>query len=200
MTTLDDPPAQAQAGESARRHLPGEEGLWVFILGDMLVFALFFGTIMVTRGQQPDVFASSQESLHPWLAMTNTLLLLIGSYLAARGVRRVRTGEGAASPFFWATLVCGLGFAAIKATEYVLLVEEGHTAGENDFFMYYFVFTGIHLAHLVIGVALMVTVALVCRVPSQAPGRIRLVECAGVYWHMVDLLWLVLFPLLYLVR
>lgn len=189
---------------SAVRQIPGEEGLWVFLLGDMLIFALFFGTIVVTRGQQPDVFRAAQHELHPWLGIVNTMLLLTGSILVVHGVRAVRNGTGRAAALFGGALVCGLGFAAVKVAEYTALVREGHTAGTNDFFMYYFVFTGIHLAHLVIGLvllAVLVRVGLSARPGETASeGRMRLVECAGCYWHMVDLLWLVLFPLLYLVR
>jgi len=194
----DDP------GPTPGRRIPGEEGLWVFLLGDMVVFALFFGTLVVTHAQQPDVFAAGQRELHPWLGLTNTMLLLTGSILVVHGVRAVRAASGRAAPLFGGALLCGLGFAAVKVCEYTLLVRDGYSAGSSDFFMYYFVFTGIHLAHLTIGVILM---AVLVRVgvrsrPGEVPcaGRVRLVECGGCYWHMVDLLWLVLFPLLYLVR
>jgi len=195
--------APAQADRPARR-IPGEEGLWVFLLGDMGIFALFFGTVVVTRADQPDVFHAGQQTLHPWLGIANTLLLLTGSILVVYGVRAIRAATGAAGGFFAGALVCGLGFAAVKAVEYTLLVREGHTAGTDDFYMYYFVFTGIHLAHLAIG---LVFLAFLIRVGLRSPAgelpssaRVRLVECGGCYWHMVDLLWLVLFPLLYLVR
>lgn len=186
------------------RRIPGEEGLWVFLLGDMCIFALFFGTLVVTRADQPDVFHAGQQTLHPWLGITNTLLLLTGSILVVYGVRAIRGATGTAARFFTGALVCGLGFAAVKAVEYTLLMREGHTGGTDDFYMYYFVFTGIHLAHLVIGLILLgFLIRLGMRSPAgqlPAASRVRFVECGGCYWHMVDLLWLVLFPLLYLVR
>jgi nitric oxide reductase NorE protein len=202
-TDITEPAPTAHAGAEPRRRetrVPGEEGLWVFILGDMTVFALFFGTIVVTRGQQTEVFRSSQHELHASLGIANTLLLLTGSLLVVRGMRALRAGTGRAPQLFAATLVCAIGFASVKATEYVLLVREGHTATDNDFFMYYFVFTGIHLAHLVIGAVIMVLLTLVARKPGLKPSQVSFAECGAVYWHMVDLLWLVLFPLLYLVR
>jgi len=201
---LVDEAAVARTPGATGRRIPGEEGLWVFLLGDMVIFALFFGTLVVTRAQQPEVFHAGQEQLHPWLGLANTMLLLTGSILVVHGVRRVRSGGERAAALFGGALICGLGFAAVKVCEYTLLVGGGYTAGTSDYFMYYFVFTGIHLAHLAIGVILM---AVLVRVglhhrPGEVPsaGRIRLVECGGCYWHMVDLLWLVLFPLLYLVR
>lgn len=191
MAVLTTPEASA-----TERHVPGEEGLWVFLLGDLTIFTLFFGTVIVERSKQPAVFRAAQADLHAPLAVANTLLLLVGSYLVVRGVAAVRA-DRAAAPYFAGTIACGLGFVAIKAVEYTLLLNAGHTPGSNDFVMYYFVFTGIHLAHLIIGVVLMGVLTVLAR--RRTPS-IRFTEIAGCYWHMVDLLWLVLFPLLYLVR
>lgn len=182
------------------RRVPGEEGLWVFILGDMAIFALFFGTILVTRGEDPGGFAAGQHELHPWLGIVNTGLLLTGSLFVIHGLRRLGDGSAAAVRLFSLTLVCALGFAAIKATEYTLLVDEGLTPATSDFYMYYFVFTGIHLAHLMIGAVVVVVLLRIALLPEVTPGRRRFAECGAIYWHMVDLLWLVLFPLLYLIR
>ncbi|WP_202033259.1 cytochrome c oxidase subunit 3 [Nocardioides sp. WS12] len=193
-----DPAAAPESGRPKR--IPGEEGLWVFILGDMAVFALFFGTILVTRGEDPGMFAAAQHELHPVFGIINTALLLTGSLFVIRGLRRLGDGTAASSRLFALTLVCALGFAAIKATEYTLLVQEGYSGGSNDFFMYYFVFTGIHLAHLVIGAIIMIFMVRTARRVQVSAGQRKFAECGAIYWHMVDLLWLVLFPLLYLIR
>jgi len=181
------------------RHLPGEAGLWVFILGDMVMFAVFFGVILVTRGQHPQVFRAGQQHLHVGLAVVNTILLLTGSWLVAKGMRSLVLGGGS-SRLFLGALGCAFGFAAVKVVEYADLVGAGLTPATNDFFMYYFVFTGIHLAHLLIGAVLLTCMTVVARRPEQSAGSRTFAECGGVYWHMVDMLWLVLFPLLYLVR
>lgn len=191
---------RAGSTEQHVRRIPGEEGIWVFVLGDMAVFALFFGTILVMRGEQSAMFAHSQHTLHPVLGMANTLLLLTGSLLVARGLNCMRSGSTRASRLFAGGFLCALAFAAVKSCEYALLVGEGYTGGTNDFFMYYFVFTGIHLAHLVIGAVILLVLAVQSRRPRRQPRQIRAAECGACYWHMVDLLWLVLFPLLYLVR
>lgn len=180
--------------------MPGEEGLWVFVLGDMCIFGLFFGTLMVTLVKDPAMYAAAQDHLHPGLGILNTVLLLTGSLLVVRGLRRLGDGTPVAARLFTAALACAVGFAAVKVTEYSLLVHAGYTGGTNDFFMYYFVFTGIHLAHLAIGAAVMLFLVRTARLPSLSERRVLAAECGGIYWHMVDLLWLVLFPLLYLVR
>lgn len=192
--------AQVRAEVRPReRHIPGEAGLWVFILGDMSIFALFFATILFTRGQSLEVFRASQQELHPPLALINTVLLLIGSLFVVRGVSMAREGAKAAPRYFLATVACALGFTIVKAVEYSLLARAGHTPVSNTFFTYYFGFTGIHLAHVLIGAVLMAILAAVTRRRPTA-GRIRLIEACACYWHMVDALWLLLFPLLYLVR
>lgn len=194
------PGAPPAAGRPDGRRIPGEEGLWVFILGDMAVFALFFGTILVTRAQDPAMFASAQHHLHPWLGIANTSLLLTGSLFVVHAVRRLGDGTPASARLFALTLGCALGFVAIKVTEYTMLVGDGHTGATNDFFMYYFVFTGIHLAHLVIGTLIVAFLIRVAAHPAPSAGQRAFVECGAIYWHMVDLLWLALFPLLYLIR
>ena len=191
-----------QSDQPARppTRIPGEEGLWVFVLGDMTIFGLFFGTIMVTLAKDPAAYAASQDHLHPVLGILNTVLLLTGSLLVVRGLRRLGDGSPVAARLFTDAFACAVGFAAVKATEYSLLAHAGFTPGTDDFFMYYFVFTGIHLAHLVIGAAVMVFLVRTARLPDLSERRGLAAECGGIYWHMVDLLWLVLFPLLYLVR
>jgi nitric oxide reductase NorE protein len=179
------------------KHIPGESGLWVFLFGDMIMFSVFFGFVAVLHGRHPAMFRASQQALHPGLGLLNTLLLLTASALVVRGLRHVRTGRPART-LPWA-LLCALGFAAIKGSEYALVIRAGHTPSSNDFFMYYFVFTGIHLAHLTIGLGALTVLVVLSRRPALGPGKLLLAEGAAAYWHMVDLLWLLLFPLFYLV-
>jgi nitric oxide reductase NorE protein len=189
-------PAEAAAVRH-HRHVPGEAGLWVFLLGDMIMFSVFFGFVAVLHGLHPAMFRASQQALHPSLGLVNTLLLLTASALVVRGLRRLRSGQSARTlPL---ALGCALGFAAVKAVEYAWVIRAGHTPDSNEFFMYYFVFTGIHLAHLTIGLGALTALILLSRRPVLGPGSLKVAEGAAAYWHMVDLLWLVLFPLFYLV-
>lgn len=194
------PPPQLSDPDEREKHIPGEAGLWVFIIGDMLMFGVFFGVIEVLRAQHPEVVRAGQDELHVSLAVINTILLLTGSWLVARAVRGLKRYGQASPALFVGALACALGFAFVKSLEYVALVDAGKTPQADDFFMYYFIFTGIHLAHLVIGVVLLLCLALIVRRPALTPGQVSFVEGGGVYWHLVDMLWLVLFPVLYLVR
>jgi nitric oxide reductase NorE protein len=188
-----------------QRHLPGEEGTWVFILGDMTVFAVFFATYLYYRGQQRALFIESQHSLVQGYGVTNTLLLLTSSLCVVLGMKAVRrrlAGEPtrAAPWLFGGALACGLGFSVMKFVEYGQKLAAGITPATNDFFMYYFILTGLHFFHLILGMGVLVFLIRAGRQASMSARQFAFVEGGACFWHMVDLLWIVLFPLLYLVK
>lgn len=183
----------------ARGHIPGEAGLWVFLLLDLVVFSVFFGTIVMLRADSPESFASGRDELHQGLALAATVLLLSGSLLVVRAVHAMRRGDDPATArlLAWAA-GAGVGFVAVKATEYADLLSAGYGLRTDDFFLAYFAFTGVHLVHVVLGTG--VLLLLRRHVTSRPADSVRhgLVEGGACYWHMVDLLWLILLPLLYL--
>jgi nitric oxide reductase NorE protein len=188
------------AAERAPTQPLGEAGIWVFVIGDMTVFALFFAVLMYTRGHEPAVFLSGRRSLSRDLGVVNTLLLLTSSLLVAAGLRGTRQpgpARGRALPFLGA-LGCGICFVAVKVVEWSRELRAGHTPGTNDFYQYYFMYTGIHLLHVFIGMVLLVRMALASRTAAFGQRERRLAETGAVFWHMVDLLWLMLFALFYL--
>ncbi len=183
------------------RKVPGEEGIWVFVLGDMTVFGLFFATFMYSRGENPAVFARDHADLHVALGVVNTVLLLSSSLLVVLAVQRVLAGRHAdAWRLIAAALGCGVGFVAVKAVEWTQLFAARKGVGSGEFFSYYFVFTGIHLLHVLIGLAVLSRLIVVIRQAEFTDKQARLCETGGIFWHMVDLLWVVLFALFYLVR
>ena len=136
------------------RRVPGEAGIWVFVLGDMTVFALFFATFMYSRGKNHAVFARDHTELHVALGTLNTVLLLSSSLLVALAVQRVLAGRHAGAwRLIAAALCCGAGFVAVKAIEWTQLFAARKGVGSGEFFSYYFMFTGIHLLHVLIGLA-----------------------------------------------
>ncbi len=190
---------QGVARARPEKMLPGEEGVWILVLGDMIVFGLFFITYLYYRAQETDLFNHAQALLNLHFGVINTLLLLTSSWFVVMGVEAVREGcNRRAKAFLRAAFLCGAGFCAIKAIEYTEKFQEGVTLVTNDFFMYYFMYTGIHLLHVVIGLG--VLLFLMQKTDGAAPQDARLFECGATFWHMVDLLWIMLFPLLYLVR
>ena len=182
-----------------RPHVPGEAGVWVMIFGDMIIFGLFFAIFTYDRASSREVFARSQQTLSTAIGLVNTVLLLASSLFVVVGVRTVRSGKAGCAPrFFLLALLCGLGFAVDKVLEYSDKLGAGITPMTNKFYMYYYIFTGIHALHLVIGMCVLVFLWRITRKTSRPP-KITLVEGCASYWYLVDLLWIVLFPLLYLI-
>jgi nitric oxide reductase NorE protein len=181
--------------------MPGEEGVWILIFGDVMVFSLFFLTFLYYRGQQIPLFHASQLQLNRGCGALNTVFMLSSSWLVATGVQAAREGRPRAPPIcFLLACGCGIGFAVVKCIEYGDKVRAGITLNTNEFYMFYFMLTGIHFVHVLIG---MVVLLLLTR--STWSGRhdqktIRNLESGASFWHLVDLLWIVLFPLLYLVK
>lgn len=191
-------PAGALPSVPPKAKVPGEIGIWLFVAGDLLVFAVFF--ILIAKGQkeQAEVFARSRAKLDVWIGVLNTLLLLSASWFVATGVERCRSGHALASRYFSAGIACGLGFVANKSFEWSGKISHGMSPATNDFFMYFFVFTGIHLLHVLVGIGVLFILRSMGRNRPLSASQIRTIESGATFWHLVDLLWVVLFALLYL--
>lgn len=186
-----------RADPPAGRRVPGEVGIWVLIGGELAAFSAFFLVFAQYRGLDPQLFQSSHLLLDRGIGLANTIILLTSSLFVALGVQRVRDGRDGAALWLKAALACGGAFAALKIFEYSQKVAAGITPLTDDFFMYYFAFTGVHLLHVVIGSGALAFAIASCR-REASPTRTLIVECAGIFWHLVDLLWIILFALFYL--
>jgi nitric oxide reductase NorE protein len=184
----------------ATRHMPGEGGIWIFLFGDMLVFGVFFATFMYERSQAPALFDESRHTLSINIGLTNTLILLTSSLFVVTAVRAIRASQrGAAQLLLAGALVCGFAFVGLKAIEYTAKVTQGHVPNQNTFYLYFFTLTGLHLFHVLIGLVVLALLLTQARHAELSTIRMALVEGGACFWHLVDLLWIVLFPLLYLV-
>lgn len=192
----------ANSREPARRgHVPGEEGIWVFIFGDMLVFGILFGTYLYYRAKDVALFTTSQQVLNTTYGLINTLLLLFSSLLVVMAVSAVRQGQPQPAPrLLIGAIVCGLAFSVLKVIEYSGKIDMGLSPQSNSFYMFYFFLTGLHWFHLLIGLGVLTYMYFSARRPALDAKQFAWFEGAGCYWHMVDLLWIVLFPLLYLMN
>ncbi len=193
----DEPPSRA----SSVRHVPGEAGLWILLLGDMIVFAVLFLVYLQHRGQQPALFAASQNTLNRNFGAINTLVLLSSSVLVVLATRVVRTPQCQNAPrLIVGAITLGLTFVGIKAIEYRHLFDADITSHMNTFFVYYFTLTGLHLAHLFMGLIVLAVLLKLSRKRDLTTGQYKLFEGGACFWHMLDLLWLIIFPLVFLVR
>ncbi|MGK2908208.1 MAG: cytochrome c oxidase subunit 3 [Sphingobium sp.] len=179
------------------KRVPGEEGIWVLIGGELFAFSIFFLIFVYYRGQQPEIFARSHATLNGAIGLANTLVLLTSSLFVAMGVRRVRENLAGAGRLFGLALTCGGLFIALKVVEYGEKIRHGITPLTNDFYTYYFAFTGIHLTHVLLGSAALLVMIGTAKKPASG-RRTMIVECGAIFWHLVDLLWIMLFALFYL--
>jgi nitric oxide reductase NorE protein len=191
----------AQLAGKRKARLVGDEGIWFFIAGDLCLFAVIFMLYMTGRIHRPAVFGHSRESLHLYLGVLNTLVLITSSYFMARAVVATRH-QLRAQVVRNLSLALGIGsiFAAVKVFEYGSLFSSGISPVTNDFFMYYFVLTGLHLLHYFGGMVALLVTLVRTRMHGLNAGYTRWIESVGVYWHMVDIIWIFLFPMLYMLR
>jgi nitric oxide reductase NorE protein len=177
--------------------LPGDFAMWCFILAELLVFAMILCSLAWARSQWPDMFAAGSAGLDRTAGLTNTLVLLSGSYAAARGVTS-GTGKGVFVGFAFAA-GSGLLYAVVKCAEYVHMYAAGLTLRTDTFHFFYFFGTAFHLMHVLLGMVMLLVVGLRARREGRLnEQRRRSADAVAAYWHMVDLVWLILFPQLYL--
>jgi nitric oxide reductase NorE protein len=166
----------------------------------MTLFLLIFLTFMEDRLGKVTVYAASQLRLHEIFGLTNTLILLTSSWTMVEGVHAARASAAKdVSHYLGLTVALGLIFIANKIAEYTLEVQAGVTPATNSFFSYYYFITFAHLMHVIVGVSF------IAYFRSLAPTRIGALkyqtqlENVGLFWHFVDVIWIFIFPLLYLV-
>ena len=182
-----------------RRHVPGEPSMWFFVIGDLFIFGAYFVGYMYYRGEDHVIFLQSQAKLNLNIGAVNTVVLLTSSLFVALGTAAARAGKTLdALRLFGAALACGAAFPLLKLFEYIPEITAGMTPGTNLFFMYYYVMTGLHLCHVLLGLVILCFV--IRNLHGSAKPRMSFVETGATYWHMVDVLWLILFALLYLMR
>ena len=190
-----------EARTASAQHLPGEVGVWMFIVGDLVIFTLLFAVFLYYRADDVPLFTESQRTLNQTYGAVNTLLLLSSSWFVALAVQGARIGERLnALRLIALAFGCGAGFIGIKDVEYSEKFRAGYNIVTNDFFMYYFLTTGIHLVHVVIGMAVLAFLWHTTRGGEIDAGELSTLESGASFWHLVDILWIALFALLYMLR
>ena len=146
------------------------------------------------------MFIQGQATLNNSYGAINTLVLLISSFFMATAVHKAREANLVIyKRSLQLTLLCGLIFLCIKAIEYGEKFSAGFHIASNEFYRSYFSFTGFHMLHVVLGMAFLIYLYCTAKTPEHIKGETKTVEGIGLYWHMVDLLWVILFSLIYLV-
>jgi cytochrome c oxidase subunit 3 len=188
-------------------------GMWVFLATEVLFFGGLFACYAVYRMWYPEAFAAASRSIDITLGATNTVVLITSSLTMALAVHAAQTGKRTLlMTFLVITMLLGVVFLGIKSVEYYQKFTEHHIPGPNFsfedgkfnrhaqlFFSLYFAMTGLHAAHMIIGLGIMLTMLWWSWRGIITPEYYSPIEISGLYWHFVDIVWIFLFPLLYLI-
>ncbi|CAO3455692.1 cytochrome c oxidase subunit 3 [Azospirillum largimobile] len=189
MTAQQDRPGGLDA-------LPGNLMMWILIFSELAVFGVAFLGFAIARVLDPATFAAGQAHLNGTLGALNTMVLVTSGYLAARAVAAGRRGAAKqARRAMLAAAAVGSVFLAVKAVEYSATLGAGLTIDSDTFFTLYFLLTGFHALHVVLGIVILLLVS-----RSGPETLVENLETGAAFWHMVDLVWVILYPLVYLIR
>ena len=187
-------------------------GMWVFVAQEILFFGGLFTAYTVYRSAHPEAFAHASHHLDIMLGGFNTVVLIASSLTMALAVHAAQLGKrGGQVLFLLLTMALGSVFLGVKLIEYGHKFHEGFVPGPNFtypgsearyaemFFSLYFAMTGLHALHMVIGIGILAVLVAMALRGRFGPAYYTPVEVSGLYWHFVDIVWIFLFPLLYLI-
>ena len=187
-------------------------GMWCFLVTEVLFFGGMFLTYALYRGWYPSAFTAASRELLIWPGTINTAVLITSSLTMALAVHAAQTGDRRSLlRFLGATMLLGTIFLGIKAFEYYEGVLEHHVPGRTFqfeaehfreaqiFFSLYYLMTGLHAIHMIIGLGVLAVMVWMSWRGAITAEYYNPIEVSGLYWHFVDIVWIFLFPLLYLI-
>ncbi|MDE3009495.1 MAG: cytochrome c oxidase subunit 3 family protein [Pseudomonadota bacterium] len=184
-----------------REALPGDLAIWIFIFAELLVFGILFAVYAFARSAHVALFNQGQALLDRRLGLANTLVLITSSYAVARATEAIhRDRVQACGRWLLAALLLGSLFVGIKCHEFARDAQAGMNLSHDLFQMFYLSLTGFHFLHVVMGMAILAAVAAKTFAGGYRAHDCTGVETAGAWWHMVDLVWIILFILVYVLR
>ncbi|MES2878719.1 MAG: cytochrome c oxidase subunit 3 family protein [Pseudomonadota bacterium] len=187
--------------ETPEPRLAGDLAVWLIILAELMAFGILFLCYAFARSQDVALFNASQLTLDLNSGAINTVLLITGSWCVVHAVKAVQQDKSVrGARWLVAALACGFGFLGLKVVEFSAKMDAGIDLSTNTFYMFYLLLTGFHFLHVI--VAMVFLAILLFKTWQGAYGRHEhhALESGAAFWHMVDLLWIVLFPLVYVMR
>jgi cytochrome c oxidase subunit 3 len=175
-------------------------GMWLFLGTEILLFGGLFAAYAIFRAKYPEMFFEQHVELNKKMGAVNTCILIFSSLTMAMGVSAIQRGKQKITAILiLITILCGLGFGVVKYFEYSAKFHHHIYPDTSIFFSLYFLMTGLHMLHVFIGLAIL-SVLFVLTLKGKFNAKYSTpVEVGGLYWHLVDLIWIYLFPLLYLI-
>jgi nitric oxide reductase NorE protein len=183
------------------RYPPGDFAIWIFIYAELLVFGIFFLAYAFSRSQNVELFNDSQLTLNRGAGAVNTLVLITSSYFVVRAVAAIRENRARVCAN-WLLAAIGMAsvFLVVKLFEFHAKSAAGITLSTNTFYMFYWSMTFFHFMHVILGMVILWAVMQKARRGAYSAQQHTGVETGASYWHMVDMVWIILFPLVYVIR
>ena len=183
------------------RLLPGDLAIWFFIFAELLIFGIAFLSYAIARVQNVEMFNQYQLTLNSELGAANTLLLITASYFVVRAIHAIRVDNvKGCITWLYASLGCGAGFLLLKSVEYHDKFSHGINLSTNTFYMFYLSLTMFHFMHVIFGMIILFSITIKAQRGGYSAKNYIGIETGASYWHMVDLVWIILFPLVYIIR
>jgi len=180
---------------------PGDLAIWIFILAELSVFGVLFVVYAYTRRHNLELFNLYQLQLDRTSGLINTLTLITSSYFVVLAVSAIKRQDSQwCSRWLWLAFGLGLIFLIVKSFEYHHHFSQGIGLSTNLFYTFYIMLTFFHFMHVVMGMVILAVVAHKAGRGGYTAENHTGVETGASYWHMVDLVWLILFPLVYVMR
>ncbi|MCF6243857.1 MAG: cytochrome c oxidase subunit 3 [Sulfurovum sp.] len=189
-------------------HPPGDFSIWIVIYVELLTFGLLFMGYAFSRRSDVELFNASQLVLNQTSGFINTLILITSSYFIVKAVQSIKTmakehqaqANILASKWILSAMFLGLVFLVIKVWEFSNIFSMGITLSTNIYFMFYLMLTMFHFMHVMLGLIILFNIRQKMRLDGYSLEDHIGLETGASYWHLVDLLWIVLFPLVYILR
>ena len=194
-----------------RDDVASKMGMWLFLFTELLLFGGLFLVYLIYRYLYSEQFLEAHYNLNVFIGTVNTIVLLTSSMTVAMSITATQKGDyKKAGLLLWLTIIAALIFMVNKYFEWTAKIDHGYFPGmdhfnhlehgERLFYFLYFMMTGLHALHVIVGAVFILFVIRYLRKGKINSGRYMLQENAGLYWHLVDLIWIYLFPLFYLIK
>ena len=175
-------------------------GMWLFLGTEILLFGGLFAAYAIFRAKFPEMFSEQHKELDIFKGGLNTVVLIFSSLTMAIAVWAAQKGDKKKVVLFMIiTIICGIIFGVVKYFEYGAKLDHHIYPSTSIFFGLYYLMTGLHMIHVFVGLCILGVIAYLAHIGKFTKDYYTPVEVGGLYWHLVDLIWIYLFPLLYLV-
>ena len=184
---------------------PGDFGVWIIVYIELITFGLLFLGYAFSRRENVALFNQSQLLLDQRFGFINTLLLITSSYFVVRALESIqlidrKKATALASKCLLGAMSLGTLFIIDKIIEFTQKAQQGINLSTNTFFMFYLILTAFHFLHVLLGLIILFNIQKKAKKGGYTREEYKGMESGAIYWHLVDLLWIVLFPLIYIIR